>query len=347
MTKYLRDILDQPDQLLNSIDYNFGEGSAQMKTSAGLVRRADHVYISAIGASWNAGIALQAALNETGVQAELCDAADFLHFTHILPDSAVIFLSRSGKSIEIVNALPKCRAAKASVVSITNDNESALARGSDACILMGVRFDNSISVSTYSSIILNGNILARCIADHRLDNSMVEELTSSIIQVRQRISEWKDMTEASGWGGKNPYTYFLARGANLASAHESRLLWEEAAKHPATSLTTGAFRHGPQEIINNSLNIALWLDNRIVRDYDIQLVNDLAERDVNIVSIGHDLPATLKGFKIEVPHFPSMLAPVVNIIPMQLAAEKLARLRGQDPDGFLYCNFIVEAEGGL
>ena len=318
-----------------------------MKNAAGLVRRADHVYISAIGASWNAGVALQAALNETGVQAELCDAADFLYFTHILPDSAVIFLSRSGKSIEIVNALQKCRAAKASVVSITNAGDSPLAAGSDACIQMGVRFDNSISVSTYTSIILNGYILSKCIADHRLDNSMTEELTTTMVRIRQRIPEWKDMIDASGWVGKNPYTYFMARGVSLSSAHESRLLWEEAAKLPATSLTTGAFRHGPQEIINNSLNIATWLDNRTARDYDIQLVNDLAEKDVNIISIGHDLPATLKGYKINVPHMPEMLVPVANIIPMQLAAEKLARLRGQDPDGFLYCNFIVETEGGL
>jgi hypothetical protein len=32
---------------------------------------------------------------------------------------------------------------------------------------------------------------------------------------------------------------------------------------------------------------------------------------------------------------------------MQLAASILAEKKGVDPDNFLYCNFIVEKEGGL
>jgi hypothetical protein len=38
---------------------------------------------------------------------------------------------------------------------------------------------------------------------------------------------------------------------------------------------------------------------------------------------------------------------VIDIIPAQLAAEKLARLSGVDSDTFRYCSFIVEDEYGL
>jgi len=47
---------------------------------------------------------------------------------------------------------------------------------------------------------------------------------------------------------------------------------------------------------------------------------------------------------------PEIISPfngVVDIIPMQLAASILADKNGADPDDFLYCNFIVEKEGGL
>ena len=79
----------------------------------------------------------------------------------------------------------------------------------------------------------------------------------------------------------------------------------------------------------------------------MQLINDLAGRGVNMLTIGYQLPAALKGHAIEIPACSWLLAPVINIIPMQLAAAKLARIKGVDPDVFFYCNFIVESEGGL
>ncbi len=38
---------------------------------------------------------------------------------------------------------------------------------------------------------------------------------------------------------------------------------------------------------------------------------------------------------------------LADILPVQLASERLARLRGEDPDNFRFCSFVVEAEDGL
>jgi len=38
---------------------------------------------------------------------------------------------------------------------------------------------------------------------------------------------------------------------------------------------------------------------------------------------------------------------VIDIIPIQIAAERLAAVRGEDPDSFRLCSYIVEDEGGL
>lgn len=347
MTRFLKDILDQPNQLLHSIDYSLHAGSGPMKQAADLISQAKNVFIVAIGASWSAGMAIQVAFNEAGVQAVLCDAADFLYFTRIPPASAIIFLSRSGKSIEIVNAIPKCITAGAAIVSITNAPDSELARHSAACLLTSVRFDNSISVSTYSSIILTGVLLSQFIKPPDTGMHVQDVLMEAIRTTNSNIPGWQAAIASVGWVDSHRPTYFMARGADVASAHESRLLWEEAAKQPATALTTGSFRHGPQEIINNGINVAIWIANDTTRNYDCKLVNDLVEKQVNVLSIGSNLPAELKGHKIEIPSLPPLLSPVIGIIPMQLAAEKLASIKGVDPDVFLYCNFVVEAEGGL
>ncbi|MBA4168239.1 MAG: SIS domain-containing protein [Chitinophagaceae bacterium] len=317
------------------------------QTAASLLREAKYIYISAIGASWNAGIAIQAAFNNVGVPCFLCDASEFLHFTHIPPESAVIFLSRSGRSIEIVNALPKCRLANASIISITNSGDSILAAGSDICLLTQVDFDHSISVSTYTSLILTGQLLALQMKELVWTEEVYISLRKSFLTIRDSIPSWIEIINSSTWLDENKHTYFIARGMNIASAHESMLLWEEGAKQPAAALTTGSFRHGPQEIVNDSINIAIWMEDTVAQDFDRQLVNDLKDNGVGMLSIGFDLPESLRGIKISMPPVPKVFNPVINIIPMQIASEKLALMKNEDPDNFKFCDFVVEKEGGL
>jgi len=347
MTKFIDDIRKQPFQLLQSLDLTISEGWAEMEKAVALIRAAKTLYITGIGASWNAGLAIQDAFNESGVAAILCDSSEFFHFTRLKADSTVIFLSRSGKSIEVVNSLEKCRAAGAHVISITNDSDSILARKSDICLLTQVEFDNSISVSTYTSIILKGQLLASALSGAFSKAVIHKSLSISFNEINKKLPRWEEILNDSDWIDKNNYTYFLARGGSLASAFESMLIWEEGAKQPASAMTTGSFRHGPQEIIAGNVNIGLWIDNEKAREYDFKLVNDLHAQGKKLITIGCSLPAGLKGLKIDLPEIPYLFQPVINIFPMQLAAEKLSRLKGEDCDRFRFCNFIVEHEGGL
>ena len=160
MTKYYEDILKQPVQLQHSLDYTLNDGWVEVEKAVRLIRPAKTIYISSIGASLNAGLAIQATFNEAGMPTHLCDSSEFLHFTNIPENSVVILLSRSGQSVEVVKAVWKCRDAGAKIISITNSAGSVLAQQSDVCLLTHVDFDHSISVNTYTSIILTGQLLA-------------------------------------------------------------------------------------------------------------------------------------------------------------------------------------------
>lgn len=347
MTKYFEDILKQPDQLQRSMKYTLSEGWAEVENAIRLIRPAKTIYISSIGASWNAGLAIQATFNEAGIPTQLCDSSEFLHFTNIPEQVVVILLSRSGQSVEVVNAMSKCRAAGAKIISITNSAKSPLGRQSDVCLLTHVDFDHSISVNTYTSIILTGQLLASAFMESFSKIDISESLEKAFQQVSLEIPRWKEIIGNSDWLDKDYSSYFLARGGNLASAYESMLIWQEGAKQPASAMTTGAFRHGPQEILINRINIGIWIDNQVARDYDFKLINDIHAQEVKILTIGNKLPKDLKGLKIEIPEIISTFQPVINIIPMQLAVDRFASIKGEDCDGFRFCNFVVEHEGGL
>lgn len=352
MTRFLKDIFYQPMQLLRSLEFSLGYGKKEMDKAASLIRDSGKVYISAIGASWNAGLAIQAVFQEMNILAILCDASEFLYFAKIPPGSVVLFLSRSGRSIEIVNALPKCKLANAAILSITNAEDSILAGQSDVCLLTHVDFDHSISASTYLSIILTGQLLALRAGKSIWRKEFPDSLANVLQEIQGRLISWQEIIESGDWTANRESSYFLGRGANLASAHEGMLLWEEAAKQPAAALSTGAFRHGPQEIVRPGLSLTIWLENALARNHDIALIHDLYDKGVDVVTIGSQLTDEVKGKKIEIPSLPGLLGadlftPVINIIPVQMMAEKLARTKGEDPDHFTFCNFVVEREGGL
>jgi glucosamine--fructose-6-phosphate aminotransferase (isomerizing) len=261
--------------------------------------------------------------------------------------AAVVLLSRSGKSTEIVQLVEKCRASSALVIAITNQADSPLTQGSNIVLNTSTDFDHGVSVSTYSAIAQAGVLLA-LEATGRSAHSMQAELMQSLTAAAAAIPHWREIIERSGWLGEgNEPTYFIARGASLASCHEARLLWEEAAKKPATALTAGGFRHGPQEIVRKGLRVGIWIDALHMRTEDLNLVRDLRELGASVLLIGQQLEESAGDCVLRLPAIPARWQFLIEIIPIQIAVERLAALRGEDPDSFRLCKYIVEDEGGL
>ncbi len=346
-TRLLADILKQPAQLAASLSHMFGAGKPALDAAAAVLRRARSVVITGIGASWHAGMAMQTELLAAGIPALLIDASELLHCAEVPEGAAVVLLSRSGKSTEIVQLLQKCRDRSASVIAITNEADSPLAQGSEIVLNTSTDFDHAVSVTTYSAIALAGVLLA-LEATGRSAHAVQAELMQSLSAAAEAIPLWCEVIERSGWLGEGDEpTYFIARGASLASCHEARLLWEEAAKKPATALTAGGFRHGPQEIVRKGLRFGIWIDAERMRTQDLNLARDLMKLGASVLLIGQQLDVTAGDCVLCLPAIPARWQFLIDIIPIQIAVERLAALRGEDPDSFRLCKYIVEDEGGL
>jgi len=349
MTHYLQNILAEPRELRRSLDYTLGDGSVALRRAADLAGAAQTVYITGIGSSWHAGMAVQSIFDAAGASAMLVDASELLHFTRFAPNACLIVLSRSGKSVEIVKLLDKAAAAGVKVIGITNTPDSPLAKRATALLLLNAAFDHNVSVTMYSALTLVGGLLATQ-ATLGITAGLAVSIREHLAATGERLDRWRRQISESNWFEPDVPTYFLARGGSLASCHEARLLWEEAAKIGATAMTTGGFRHGPQEIIAGGARIGLWLSPLVLREQDLNLVEDLRRRQIPVMMIGQNLPDDTADLPLELPLLPSEFAHwqfLVDVIPAQLASEHLARTLGANCDGFSICPYIIEAEGGL
>ena len=346
MTRFLQDILRQPDELRRVLDHLSGSGQRTLDGAASIVRDARHVYLTGIGSSWHAAVSVQPIFHLGGRPVYLQDAAELYHFAAIPERAVFIIISRSGQSAEIVNLLTKASNSGSTVIGITNSEDGALARQAQIPIVVPVEFDHAISVNTYSSLAAAAAALASTVAGC-FDSALIGALERALEGVSDALPGWRVQISDSRWPTPSSIYYFLARGGSLGSCHEARLLWEEGAKWPATAMGTSSFRHGPQEIIRKDARFAIWIDAQHMRDQDLAVARDLSLLGASVMLIGQCLSAEAGDLVLSLPEVPSCWQFLIDIIPAQLAAEHLARLSAVDCDSFRLCSYIVEDEYGL
>ncbi|MCU1317266.1 MAG: Glucosamine--fructose-6-phosphate aminotransferase, partial [Candidatus Acidoferrum typicum] len=238
MTHFLRDILRQPNELQRTIDFLLGAGRPTLDAATTAIRSARHVYLTGIGSSWHAVLTAGPLFHLGARPVYLQDAAELLQFATIPPDSAMIVISRSGRSVEIVNLLTKVRNSGVTVIGITNSNDGPLAKEAQISIVVPIEMDHAISVNTYSTLAATVGILASAVV-----GSWSATLATSLSRVVERtasaIPVWQVQIADTPWLAPGAVFYFLARGSSLGSCQEARLLWEEGLKSPATAMGTG------------------------------------------------------------------------------------------------------------
>jgi fructoselysine-6-P-deglycase FrlB-like protein len=304
------------------------------------------------------------------------DAAELLTFATFPEDSAMILISRSGKSTEIVQLAAKARRSGVKVIGITNAPEGTLAKEAHVAIVVPIAFDHAISVNTYTTLALAAGMLANSVVAQSAGSGvtlgcaqpvsagdsaqprvplrakpsrqgLAGSLSFSLTEAGRATPRWQEQIAVSTWLAPHSTTYFLARGSSLGSAYEARLMWEEGVKTPATAMGTGGFRHGPQEIVARDVRFGLWIDGAHMREQDLTVARDLRELGAKVMLIGQKLPGDAGHLVFQLPAIPAEWQFLIDIIPAQLVAERLSRLSGVDCDTFRLSSYVVEDEGGL
>ena len=346
MTRFLHDILRQPDEMRGALKFLSGTARARLEEAANAIRNARSTYLTGIGASWNAALSASMLFHLGGRPVYLQDAAELLHFSTLPPGAVITVISRSGRSIEVVKLLAKARDCGATVIGITNSEQGPLAREATMALVVPAKPDHGISVNTYSTLAVATAALAS-VTVGTFDGEFVQSVSDALADTSRILSTWHQQFAGNTWLKPAGIYYFLARGCSIGSCHEARLLWEEGAKSPATAMGTSTFRHGPQEMTKEGTRFGLWIDGESMREQDLAVARDLRQLGASVMLIGQRLPKNAADLVFQLPEVPANLQFLIDIIPAQLATQSLARLSGVDPDSFNICCYVVEDESGL
>jgi hypothetical protein len=95
------------------------------------------------------------------------------------------------------------------------------------------------------------------------------------------------------------------------------------------------------------MRFCLWLDQHLMRVEDQEVADDLRRLGAAVMLIGEDISDRAGDLVFSLPRSPRGWQFLIDVIPAQLAAERLSRLRGVDCDSLRFCPYIVENEGGI
>jgi len=100
-------------------------------------------------------------------------------------------------------------------------------------------------------------------------------------------------------------------------------------------------------MVTEGSRFGMWIDGRRMRGQDLAVAKDLRRLGASVMLIGQDLPEDAGDLMFQLPEIPPEWQFLIDIIPAQLASERLARVSGVDCDSFRLCSYIVEDDWGL
>jgi glucosamine--fructose-6-phosphate aminotransferase (isomerizing) len=328
----LDNIRNQPFSLGCVADHQFGEGAEELHAAAAAIRSAGSVIFTGMGSSMSAAIPAAYYLQSQGFPAEVVETSEWLHFGSGWPRAgAVVLVSRSGETIEIVKLLPRLKSLS---IGVTNVRESLLAREAKHSIYINSEADRMVAIQTYTGTMATLLLLAAAVLEEPDDKwrealrGATDSLAKTIEQEQNQSEEWNEFLAGA------EVVHLLGRGPSVASAREGALLFNEAARTPSAGLSAALFRHGPVEIVDHKFRAIVFASQAPTRDIDLALASD-------IESMGG------KARVCQPRSVPSPFEPMIEIVSPQIASCRLAEAKGIDPGDFRYATLVTTAETGF
>jgi fructoselysine-6-P-deglycase FrlB-like protein len=293
--------------------------------------------VASMGASSHAGNALVNRLARHGGRAVNFDASELIALgpAPALADSYV-FVSEGGRSRETIAAAQLAPPGRR--LGLTNCPSAPFSEVVDAVIGLGHGPDSPVYTVGYTATLQAFGILATGI-DGIDDGDDWNALPESVSATLGSLSDQATSVAAS----MNQLTSvdFIGYGPSYAAAAEAALLFRESARMCTATYGTYQYLHGPMESLTPSQGCVIFGDQR-----EVSLARYLA-----LIGIPTVLVTT--GDTDEADHLTVMRIPeaapisraILEILPAQLVAGELARLRGLGIDGFRYHQDDTKIDG--
>jgi glucosamine--fructose-6-phosphate aminotransferase (isomerizing) len=344
----LKEIFEQATSLRNAMRgrLNFEEGTARLD---GLLPHIDdlkdarRIIITSCGTSWHAALIGEYLIEElAGVPVEVEYASEFRYRSPVInPKDIVLVISQSGETADTLGALKEAKRKGAIVLGICNVVGSTIARETHAGVYIHAGPEIGVaSTKAFTCQVLVLTMLALMLG--RMRNLPLERgrrIVEAIREIPNLVQGVLDKSEelkgiAANISARNNALY-LGRGYNFPVALEGALKLKEISYIHAEGYPAAEMKHGPIALIDANMPVIVIATRDPIYEKIMSNIAEIKARNGSVLSIvteGDKSIKSLSDMVFEVPETMPFLAPIINVIPLQLLAYHAAVKRGCNVD---------------
>jgi glucosamine--fructose-6-phosphate aminotransferase (isomerizing) len=346
-TFMLKEIFEQPDGVAETIGDRVRHGNLVLE-GLGMteeeLRQLRRIVIVGCGTAYHAGVVGRYAIEEWArVPVEPDVASEWIYRNPVIdPGTLVIGISQSGETRDTIQAMKLAREKGARTVAVTNMMGSQITREVDSVLFTRTGLEVGVAASKtftaqLSLLFLVGLKVAQCRNTmlRQEQEFILDELYDLPNKMRRFLDADHPIEEIAQRFHDHSFFLYLGRHVGLPVALEGALKLKEISYIPTDAYSAGEMKHGPIALLEEGTPVVVVATRIHVYDKIVSNIQETRARGAHVIAIATDGNEDIQHHAddvIYVPKSPAFLQAALAILPLQLLAYRIARLRGLNVD---------------
>ncbi|HXM18996.1 MAG TPA: glutamine--fructose-6-phosphate transaminase (isomerizing) [Candidatus Tumulicola sp.] len=344
----LKEIYEQPKVVRDTLAGRIREDGRIDLSDMGLkpeqLKKIRKVSMFACGTAFHAAMYGQYLIRELAkLPVELELASEFRYSHPVLDgETLAVAVSQSGETADTLEAVRVAKAGGALLLGVCNIVGSALSRTADGTLYTHAGPEIGVAATkTFSAQCVAMVLLALYLAQERGsgDPALLKEVVAALrdlpADVDQALNINDEVLPVARRNEKAKTVLFLGRHVNFPIALEGALKLKEISYIHAEGYAAGEMKHGPIALLEASVPVVVLATRGPVQEKILSNMQEAKARESRIIAVanaGDDAVVEVADVVLNVPATHHLIAPIVNVVPLQLLAYHIADRKGCDVD---------------
>ena len=245
-------------------------------------------------------------------------------------DTLVILISQSGETADTLAALKLAKENGINTLAIVNRRDSSIAREADSVIYTEAGIEVAVATTkAYLAQVLILLLLA--FKDNNKETKLLEDLKLLPNLITKYINEY-DYSNIAEILKDKEHIFYLGRGIDYYLSMEGSLKLKEISYIHSEAFQAGELKHGSISLIDKDFGVVSVVTDKTISDKTISNLKEVSARGAKIITITNIKDNNFADYTILVEDYDEILNPLLVIVPMQMLAYNVAKLRNCDID---------------
>jgi glucosamine--fructose-6-phosphate aminotransferase (isomerizing) len=346
-TFMLKEIYEQPEAVAETIGDRVRHGRLELE-GLGLaddeLRGLRRIVLLACGTAYHACVVGRYVIEEWArIPVEPDIASEWQYRNPVIgPDTLVIGVSQSGETRDTIAALKLAREKGAHTLAITNMMGAQITREVDSVLYTRCGLEVGVAASkTFTAQVALFYLVALKLAQVRetLPTGEIDALLEEVHALPGKIAAFLDgdhpIAEIAERHFEKPFFLYLGRHIGLPVCLEGALKLKEISYIPTEAYSAGEMKHGPIALLDENTPVVVVATDSHVFDKVVSNIQETRARGAQVIAVATDGNEDIQHHADDVVYVPRthpFLQAPLAVLPLQLLAYRIARLRGLNVD---------------